>query len=74
MKRLFFGMLFSAGLLVAGATNASAAVICSDDPVVPIGTPVHLTANATVTTGLLSGTVYAGSTSRTTWFGIVLSN
>ncbi len=74
MKRLFFAMLFSTGLLVAGAANVSAAVICSDDPVVPIGTPLHLKADATVSTGLVSGTVYAGSTSKTTWFGIVLSN
>lgn len=74
MKRLFFGMLFCAGLLVAGATNASAAVICSDDPAVPIGTPLHLKSDTTVSTSLVSGTVYAGSTSTTTWFGIVVYN
>jgi hypothetical protein len=67
-------MLFCAGLLVAGATNASAAVICSDDPAVPIGTPLDLKSDTTVSTSLVSGTVYAGSTSTTTWFGIVVYN
>ncbi len=73
MKRLFFGMLFCVGLLVTGATNASAAVLCSEDPTVSTGSPVPITVSFTVSTGPISHTIYGSSTSTQTSGGFVLS-
>jgi hypothetical protein len=53
-----------------GLTNASAGTICSDDPVLPIGTP--LTFNITVKVPGTTTVVYAYGARKTTTFGFVL--
>jgi hypothetical protein len=53
-----------------GLTSASAAEICSDDPVLPVGTP--LTYSITVKVPLTTTVVYAYGTHKTTTFGFVL--
>ena len=41
MKRIFLGLVLSAGMLAMGVVNASAASYCSLDPTVGVGLPVH---------------------------------
>jgi hypothetical protein len=53
-----------------GLTNASAGEICSDDPVLPVGTP--LTYSITVAVPGTTTVVYAYGTRKTTTFGFVL--
>jgi hypothetical protein len=70
MKRIFLGLSVVVGTLVMGLTNASASTICSDDPVLPIGTPLHY--SITVKVPLTTTVVYAYGTPKTTTFGFVL--
>jgi hypothetical protein len=70
MKRIFLGLSVVVGTLLMGLTNASAATICSDDPVLPIGTPLHY--SITVKVPGTTTVVYAYGTRKTTTFGFVL--
>jgi hypothetical protein len=70
MKRIFVGLTVVVGTLAMGLTNASAGTICSDDPVLPIGTP--LTFNITVKVPGTTTVVYAYGARKTTTFGFVL--
>jgi hypothetical protein len=70
MKRIFLGLSVVGGTLVMGLTNASAGTICSDDPELPVGTPV--TYSVTVAVGGTPTVVYAYGTPKTTTFGFVL--
>jgi len=53
-----------------GLTNASAGTFCSDDPVLPVGTP--LTYSITVKVPGTTTVVYAYGAPNTTTFGFVL--
>lgn len=70
MKRIFLGLSVVVGTLLMGLTSASAAEICSDDPVLPVGTP--LTYSITVKVPGTTTVVYAYGTPKTTTFGFVL--
>ena len=70
MKRIFVGLAVVVGTLVMGLTNASAATICSDDPVLPIGLP--LTYSITLSVPGTTTIVYAYGTRKTTTFGFVI--
>jgi hypothetical protein len=70
MKRILVGLSVVVGTLVMGLTNASAGEICSDDPVLPVGTP--LTYSITVAVPGTTTVVYAYGTRKTTTFGFVL--
>jgi hypothetical protein len=45
MKRIFLGLALCAGMLFMGATSASAAIYCSDDPTLGIGLPINYSLN-----------------------------
>jgi hypothetical protein len=69
MKRIFLGFAVAVGLLAAGTTSASAAVLCHDDPTVGTSVPgVSLTTNVTVG----GSNVYATSGSGSTSFGFTI--
>jgi hypothetical protein len=70
MKRILLGLSVVVGTLVMGLTNASAGTICSDDPVLPVGTP--LTYSLTVSIPRTTTIVYAYGTRKTTTFGFVI--
>ncbi len=72
MKRIVFSVAFCAGLMLASATTASAAVYCSDDPTLSAGTPVQYSLNVSLGTSLTSTNAYASGTSKTTTFGASL--
>ncbi len=69
MKRILFSVALCAGLMLASAISAGAAVYCSDDPTLNAGLPVHYSLNVSLGTSLTSTTVYASGTSKTTTFG-----
>ena len=69
MKKLILGFAVAVGLLAAGPTSASAAVLCHDDPTVGVSVPgVRLT--TTVTVG--GSNVYATSGNGSTSFGFTI--
>jgi hypothetical protein len=70
MKRIFLGLTVVVGTLAMGLTNASAATFCSDDPVLPVGTP--LTYSITITVPRTPTIVYAYGTRKTTTFGFAI--
>jgi hypothetical protein len=68
MKRILAGLALALGMLVMGITNASAATLCTIDPTVRIGTPIHYSIDVRV----LGTHIYASGTSKTTTFGGVI--
>jgi hypothetical protein len=68
MKRILVAAALAFGTLLLGATSASASTLCTIDPTVGIGLPVHYSLNVSV----LGTHVYASGTSRTTTFGGVV--
>jgi hypothetical protein len=70
MKRILVGLGVVVGTLVMGATSAGAAEFCSDDPTLPVGTPV--TYSVVVAVPGTSTVVYAFGTRSTTTFGFVV--
>jgi hypothetical protein len=68
MKRILAGFGLAVGMLLMGVVNASASTICSIDPTIGVGTPLHYSINIQV----LGTHVYASGTSKTTTFGGVL--
>jgi hypothetical protein len=69
MKRIFLGIALCAGMLFMGATSASAAVYCSDDPTLGIGLPINYNLNLSLSAAGISTTVYGSGTRSTTTFG-----
>jgi hypothetical protein len=68
MKRILVAAVLAFGMLLMGAISASASTICTIDPTLGVGTPLHYSTSLS-----LSGTtVYASGTSSTTTFGGVL--
>jgi hypothetical protein len=70
MKRILLGLSVAVGTLVMGLTNASAGTICSDDPVLGLGTPITYT--AVISVPGTTTVVYAYGTPKTTTFGFVI--
>jgi hypothetical protein len=68
MKRILAALALTFGMLAMGITSASAAQICSVDPTLRLGTPLHYNLYISV----LGTHVYASGTSTTTTFGAVL--
>jgi hypothetical protein len=68
MKRILCAAVIAFGMLFLGATSASASTLCTIDPTLSIGLPVHYSLNVSV----LGTHVYASGTSKTTTFGGVL--
>lgn len=68
MKRILASVAAAFGMLLMGATSASASSLCTIDPTVGVGTPLHYSLNVSV----LGTHVYASGTSRTTTFGGVI--
>ena len=71
-QRLLFSIFLAGGLMAMGATSASAGFICTDDPTINVGLPVHYSVNVTLTTKLTWANVYASGTKSTTTFGFGL--
>jgi hypothetical protein len=68
MKRILLSLAFAVGMFVAGVTNASASTLCTVDPTLGVGTPLHYSLVVTV-----NGThLYVYGTSGTTTFGGVI--
>jgi len=68
MKRILVAAVLAFGMLLMGAISASASTICTIDPTLGVGTPLHFSTSLS-----LAGTaVYANGTSSTTTFGGVL--
>jgi hypothetical protein len=68
MKRILVAAALAFGMLFLGATSASAATLCTIDPTLGIGLPIHYSLNVST----LGTHVYASGTSKTTTFGGVL--
>jgi hypothetical protein len=68
MKRILVAATLAFGMLLIGATSASAATLCTLDPTLGVGTPLHYSLNVQI----LGTHVYASGTSTTTTFGGVL--
>jgi len=68
MKRIFLSLALAVGMLLLGVTSASASTICTIDPTLGIGTPLHYSLNISI----LGTHVYASGTSSTTTFGGVV--
>jgi hypothetical protein len=68
MKRILVASALAFGLLFAAATSASASTLCTIDPTVGVGLPVHYSLNVSV----LGTHIYASGTSSTTTFGGVV--
>jgi len=68
MKRILMASALAFGLLFGAATSASASTLCTIDPTVGVGLPVHYSLNVSV----LGTHVYASGTSSTTTFGGVV--
>ena len=68
MKRIFLSLALAVGMLLLGVTSASASTICTIDPTLGIGAPLHYSLNISI----LGTHVYASGTSKTTTFGGVL--
>lgn len=69
MKRIFFGLVLCIGMLVAGATTASAQVICHDDPTLGVSVPGVSTS---LNVNLIGSNVYATSGKGSTSFGFTI--
>ncbi len=65
MKRILLSLTVCVGLLAAGTTSASAAVVCHDDPTVGVSVP-GVSTSTTLTIG--GSTIYATSGSGSTSF------
>lgn len=65
MKRIVWAAALAFGMLFLGATSASASTLCTIDPTLGVGTPVHYSLNVSV----LGSHVYASGTGSTTTFG-----
>ena len=68
MKRILVAAALAFGMLFMGATSASAATLCTIDPTLHVGLPIHYSLNVSI----LGTHVYASGTSSTTTFGGVL--
>jgi hypothetical protein len=68
MKRILAALALAVGMLAMGITSASASTLCTIDPTIRVGTPLHYSLNVS----LLGTHVYASGTSTTTTFGGVL--
>ena len=65
MKRILVAAALAFGMLVIGATSASASTLCTIDPTLGVGTPLNYSLNVSI----LGTHVYASGTSSTTTFG-----
>jgi hypothetical protein len=68
MKRILAALALAVGMVAMGVSSASASTLCTIDPTLRIGTPLHYSINISV----LGTHVYASGTSKTTTFGGVL--
>ena len=68
MKRVLTGFGLAVGMLGMGITNASAAAVCTIDPTIRVGTPIHYS----ISVSILGTHIYASGTSKTTTFGGVI--
>jgi len=68
MKRILVAAGLAFGMLLMGAVSASASTLCTIDPTLGIGTPLHYSTSISI----LGTHVYASGTSSTTTFGGVL--
>jgi hypothetical protein len=68
MKRIFVAAALAFGMLLIGASSASASTLCTLDPTLGIGTPLHYSINVSI----LGTHVYASGTSKSTTFGGVV--
>jgi hypothetical protein len=68
MNRILAALALAFGMLAMGVTSASASTLCTIDPTIGIGTPLHYHINVS----LLGTHVYLIGTSHTTTFGGVL--
>ena len=68
MKRLFLALTVCAGMVVGGMSNASAALVCHDDPTLGIGLPITSSLNINVQLLNNSVQVTAQTTHKTTTF------
>ena len=68
MKRILVAAAAAFGMLLMGATSASASSLCTVDPTVGAGTPL----NYSLSVSVLGTHVYASGTSSTTTFGGVI--
>jgi len=68
MKRILAALALAVGMLAMGITSASASSLCSIDPTIGIGTPLHYSLDLRV----LGTHVYASGTSHSTTFGGVI--
>jgi len=68
MKRILVAAGLAFGMLFLGATSASASTLCTIDPTLGVGTPLHYSTSISI----LGTHVYASGTSSTTTFGGVL--
>jgi hypothetical protein len=64
MRRIALSLAFAVGMLLLGATSASAHTWCSVDPTVGVGTPLKYTVNLYV----LGSNVYLNGTHTATTF------
>jgi hypothetical protein len=69
VKRILLSLSVCVGLLAAGTTSASAAVLCHDDPTLSTSVPGVSTSTTTTIGG---STVYATSGSGSTSFGFTI--
>ena len=69
MKRIFWGLALSIGMLLAGITNAFAGGYCSLDPTVGVGLPVQYRVDVKLNVVGTSTNVYASGTQQSTTFG-----
>lgn len=68
MKRILAGLALAVVMMAMGIVDASAATLCTLDPTLRIGTPIHYSIDIKV----LGTHVYASGTRRTTTFGGVI--
>ena len=65
MKRILVAAALAFGMLLMGAVSASASTLCTIDPTLGIGTPLHYSTSVSIS----DTHVYASGTSSTTTFG-----
>ena len=68
MRRIALSFAFAVGMLLVGATTASAHTFCSVDPTLGIGLPLRYTVNL----NLLGSNLYLNGTHKTTTFEVGL--
>jgi hypothetical protein len=68
MRRIALSLAFAVGMLLVGATTASAHTFCGLDPTIGVGTPLKFTVNLNV----LGSNVYLNGTHKTTTFEVGL--